>query len=45
MLVENGGKIETYSMLSANMVEQMKVSGREGIEEFLLGSGFLKSKS
>jgi hypothetical protein len=45
MLVENGGVVESYTLLSSNIKGQMTVSGREELSEFLLGTGLLQEKS
>ena len=45
MLAENGGKVESYTLLSSTMVGQMRAAGRQPVSEYLLGSGLIQNKS
>ena len=45
MLKENGGKVEHYTLVASPVTAQMAVTGREAVEEYLLGTGLTKQKS
>ena len=42
-LVENGGNVEAYTLLSANMRRQFNTAGREQVKEYVLGTGMIAS--
>ena len=44
MLKENGGKIETYSIVSHDVPSQMNVPGREAVSDFLTRPGMTAKK-
>jgi hypothetical protein len=45
LLVENGGKVQNYTMLTSNLELQMRAPGREVVQEFVLGAGLIQEKS
>lgn len=44
-MVENGGKVQSYSINSANVKHQFYSPGEDQIKEFIKGDGFRWSSS
>ena len=45
LLVENGGMVQNYTLLTSNLESQMRAPGRESVQEFILGTGLIKERS
>lgn len=44
-LAENGGDVQSFTMLSSTISLQMMSKGREPVKEFVLGTGLIQEKS